>query len=84
MQLFANELTSQRHFTIDCMFLLCYSGWDLPSVRWTPSSLDDRENTVYRVNTGPEMAYMIQCIIRPFKAVYDCFIDFYQLVISVS
>lgn len=42
------------------------------------SEVDSSSSLYDRKDIGPEMAYMIQCVIRPFKAV-DCFIDFSQL-----
>lgn len=50
-------------------------------LQWLGPSLSevDPSSSLYdRKDIGPEMAYMIQCVIRPFKAV-DCFIDFSQL-----
>lgn len=50
-------------------------------LQWLGPSLSevDSSSSLYdRKDIGPEMAYMIQCVIRPFKAV-DCFIDFSQL-----
>lgn len=50
-------------------------------LQWLGPSLSevDPSSSLYdRKDIGPEMAYMIQCVIRPFKAV-DCFLDFSQL-----
>lgn len=50
-------------------------------LQWLGPSLSevDSSSSLYdRKDIGPEMAYMMQCVIRPFKAV-DCFIDFSQL-----
>lgn len=50
-------------------------------LQWLGPSLSevDSSSSLYdRKDIGPEMAYMIQCVIRPFKAV-DCFLDFSQL-----